>query len=531
MNTDSHCAPADAGSAATAPHPRARHGMARLAFVLAAFLPVLANAAACGQQSSSGGAAAGPVLAFPSNLKPVTAGSSLFGGSTLYNVDDDAFWTSPNGIASLKAAHVRTLRYPGGGVADNYDWETNSLVRPNEWPKDAPTQAERDQRTDYLEFLAAAKKADIKDIFFVVNLDSAVRDKGDLDANLQKYAAKAARWVKAVKDHGYRVEYWEIGNEMYLPTNPVSASEYARALNYYSKAMKAVDPTIKIGAVGPIEIDESSFADKIGSEALKEIRAKADETGSKPCEGERARECVKTLKKGHRKETVENWWPALLSRAKDSFDFVAVHRYKLVKFPPRGSQYPATDNLQTLERTLSNAKGRHVPIALTEWNIPGDLHRKRALPPIDHLMNVGIYLGNNAVGGVDFAHFWPFRTKSKDFGTLLTTDGQLTAVGHLFEATSTLIPDAPVSEAALSDTVYALRVGGSSTRGTVIVNTGAGPATVEFSDGAKGKATITRFVGGEGGAITEQPAETSECDAGTARITAPAQSITVLSIQ
>ncbi|HKY92198.1 MAG TPA: hypothetical protein VJM11_14210 [Nevskiaceae bacterium] len=505
---------------------------ARLAFFLFAALPVVAQAAACGLQSSSSPAGAGPTLRFPAGAASVTAGSDLYGGSTLYNVDDDAFWNDPTGIASLKAAGVRTLRFPGGGVADNWDWESNRLVRPDEWPKEARTEDERKGRTDYLEFLSAIKKTNVTDPFFVVNVDSAVRDEGDLDTNIQRYAQRAAAWVRAVKQAGYKVTYWEIGNEMYLPSNPVTAGEYARVLNAYSKAMKAADPSIKIGAVGPIEIDESGFGDKVGEEALKSIRAKANTTGSKPCEGEKTRDCIREFKKGKRQSREEKWWPTVVSRARDSFDFAVVHRYKLAKFPQGGSgALPATENIQVLKRTLSSAKGTNVPIALTEWNIPGDLHRKRALPHIDHLMHVGIYLGSNAVGGVDFAHYWPFRTNSKDFGTLLTKDGRLTPIGRLFELTSPMIPNAPVAEAVLSPDVYALKIGGSTTRGALVVNMGTSPVNVQFADTAKGTSSLTRMVGDAEGNISEQPCETTQSAGGSAVVAAPGKSITVLRIQ
>jgi hypothetical protein len=504
----------------------------RLLFAGAVMLPVLANAAACGVQNS---ASSGPTLRFPSGAPTVTAGSDLFGGSTLYHVDDVAFWSGSKAQASINEAGLTTLRFPGGGVGDNYDWETNSLIRPNEFPGEAKTDEEKKSRTDYLSFLAAAKKIGINDIFFVVNVDSAVRDKGDLDENLKKYADKAARWVKAVKDHGYTVKYWEIGNEMYLPSNPVTADEYARALNYYAKAMRAVDPSIKIGAVGPPKVDESGFGDKVGTVALKSIRQEADSTGSKPCEGERTRDCIKKFSaskgKGRQRERTEDWWPAVVARAKGSFDFAAVHRYRLSKFPQGGGTFESTDAIRQLKDYLRSAKGTDVPIAMTEWNIPGELHRQGGVTQIEQLMNVGILLGNYTVGGVTFAHFWPFRMLGKDPGTLLSRDGGLADVGRLFAVTSHLLPNAPVSEAALSSSVYALKVGGSQTRGTLIVNTGSSAVNVAFSDAAKGTASVTRFVGQGREEVTEQPCQTSDVSGGSLVVEAPAQSVTVMSLK
>jgi alpha-L-arabinofuranosidase len=74
---------------------------------------------------------------------------------------------------------------------------------------------------------------------------------------------EAADWVKyANVDKGYGVKYWEIGNEVYGNGHygngkgwetdnhaDKSPKEYGKNLVAYSKAMKAVDPKVKIGAV------------------------------------------------------------------------------------------------------------------------------------------------------------------------------------------------------------------------------------------------------------------------------------------
>src|SRR5579883_3597155 len=59
--------------------------------------------------------------------------------------------------------------------------------------------------------------------------------------------------------HTYGIKYWEIGNEIYgdgtygasweYNNNPHTSAAYASNVVTYSNAMKAVDPTIKIGAV------------------------------------------------------------------------------------------------------------------------------------------------------------------------------------------------------------------------------------------------------------------------------------------
>jgi hypothetical protein len=122
----------------------------------------------------------------------------------------------------LTASGTRSLRFPGGGYADQYDWDA----------KDTDTYA------------AIAQGANAAS-FITVNYGSGT-------------PAQAAAWVQYANiTKGYGFKYWEIGNENYgtwetdnnnPPNDPV---EYATRFVQYYQAMKAVDPTIRIGAVAP----------------------------------------------------------------------------------------------------------------------------------------------------------------------------------------------------------------------------------------------------------------------------------------
>ncbi len=62
---------------------------------------------------------------------------------------------------------------------------------------------------------------------------------------------EAAEWVAYMNKEGkMRVDYWELGNEVYGDWDKayMSGDAYAQLVKEYSLAMKAVDPTIKIGA-------------------------------------------------------------------------------------------------------------------------------------------------------------------------------------------------------------------------------------------------------------------------------------------
>ncbi|HWX21054.1 MAG TPA: LamG-like jellyroll fold domain-containing protein [Candidatus Binatia bacterium] len=128
----------------------------------------------------------------------------------------------------------RTLRYPGGSLADAYHWSSNYWIGNRTGP------------TPFTNFMHLATNAGAN-VFITVNYGSGS-------------AAEAADWVRCanVTNHcGFK--YWEVGNECYSSTEmdintnaPYQAQDpwtYAMRFRDYYNAMKAVDPTIKIGAV------------------------------------------------------------------------------------------------------------------------------------------------------------------------------------------------------------------------------------------------------------------------------------------
>ncbi|MBM9503008.1 cellulose binding domain-containing protein [Actinacidiphila acididurans] len=136
----------------------------------------------------------------------------------------------------LGAAGIDSVRYPGGSYGDIYHWQTNTTdggyVAPG---------------TDFDTYMSTVKSAGAQPII-IANYGTGT-------------AQEAADWVKyANVTKKYGVKYWEIGNEVYGNGeygsswetdhhSSHSATTYANNLLQYISAMKAVDPTIKIGAV------------------------------------------------------------------------------------------------------------------------------------------------------------------------------------------------------------------------------------------------------------------------------------------
>src|SRR4051812_45566332 len=148
----------------------------------------------------------------------------------------DAQMNVPEVQNLLSAANVGMLRYPGGSYGDIYHWQDNTAPGGYVAPG-----------TDFDAFMGTVKKIGAQPIL-IANYGTGT-------------SQEAADWVRyANVTKGYGAKYWEIGNENYgngyygadwEADNHASKSPttYAQNVVEYSTAMKAVDPTIKNGAV------------------------------------------------------------------------------------------------------------------------------------------------------------------------------------------------------------------------------------------------------------------------------------------
>ena len=131
----------------------------------------------------------------------------------------------------LTAMGAGSLRFPGGSLSDDYHWATNTTDS-NTWT----------WSTSFDQFAQVATAIGAQ-VFVTADYGSGT-------------PAEAAAWVQEsnVTNH-YGFKYWEIGNECYgsweTDTNTVAHDPYTYAQRFqqYYTQMKAIDPTIKIGAV------------------------------------------------------------------------------------------------------------------------------------------------------------------------------------------------------------------------------------------------------------------------------------------
>ena len=124
-------------------------------------------------------------------------------------------------IRKVKEAGFTMLKYPGGNDADHYIWNS---------PENSAGEMNTDEYAAFLRTIGA---------------------QGFITVNFNEPPSLAAEWVRycnRVKD--YDIKYWEVGDEQWgaWAAGHTTPEKYAKRFIEFAKAMKAVDPTIKIAA-------------------------------------------------------------------------------------------------------------------------------------------------------------------------------------------------------------------------------------------------------------------------------------------
>lgn len=309
----------------------------------------------------------------------------FFGVNTLFWIEDDASLKDGKIAKYLREMPCRLMRFPGGEVGDNYHWKTRKLDNIKQFPS-----SEGPDKLDCDKFMTLCRQFGATPIF-VINLES-----GFIHNDLETAIQEAADWVRyANREKGYQVKYWEIGNETYLPVTyyPTTAREYAEAFVKFSRAMKAVDPSIQIGAVGPLEVNAIVATDQLTKAELDHERSQSRAVRRDELKKTAA---AKTEKNG------DAWWPTLANVAGKDMDFAIVHRYYPHVFgPDANADKPVVAFKQFLAKQFPD---RTIPVALTEWNVG-----KETPAGLTAGLIVAELIGDYVTAGVDMACFWPMR--------------------------------------------------------------------------------------------------------------------------
>jgi alpha-N-arabinofuranosidase len=165
-------------------------------------------------------------------------------------------------VDALKAMGVKWLRYPGGEKSDLYLWSVPPYDKPR--PKMARTgegcvtdrwfvldnySTFKYDVLDFDEFVEMCRRVDAEPII-VVAADGYLTDYPEhcTFTDRETFIETAAAWVRYSNiKKGYNIKYWMVGNETWHHDNENSTPQiYAQDVIDFSKAMKAVDPTIKV---------------------------------------------------------------------------------------------------------------------------------------------------------------------------------------------------------------------------------------------------------------------------------------------
>ena len=279
---------------------------------------------------------------------------------------------------SWRTLPVKALRYPGGTWADHYLWDNpaqsyyvvgdaKQIVRPDQ-------------------FVQLCREIGAEPIF-QVNVSSKGHDilnrlNPTKPADIDAAAKNAAGWVRqANKEKGWNVKYWEIGNEVWIWLKP---EENAKIVAAYAKAMKAVDPSIKIIACG--------LSSNVGPFDSSWFKIKDDPTWT-------PRTAVNN--------EADAWNAALSALPAGTFDYIAPHPYMSAKedVPPdqvylnTEAKVDAATALRSQQELARSSQGKF-RLAVTEWttNFNRSVPVKRDFKP-----NLYYY---SLANGLNIAHYF-----------------------------------------------------------------------------------------------------------------------------
>lgn len=301
----------------------------------------------------------------------------------IYNNPNDFEWAMTEG--PLGDLRIGLVRLPGGSQSDRFYWNGNGVIE-NGAADPSKYQAPYWQ-VDYSAY---------KPGFCVDNLDWSKTETGivQIDAKtMHEVTAKhptakamatvnagtgtpemAAEWVRwATIQNNWDVKYWEIGNELngeweaghIRPDgSKMTAEKYAEIFIEFAKAMKAVDPTIKVG--GP----------------SADIRHHDD------------------------------YFEPLLKLAGEHVDFLTLHFYSLrSSLAPESELFqglenlkPVTDRLDELVKKYQPKRVGEIEYSITEWNskLPKDHDAYRLF----NGLWFSSWIGKMIECGIDSATVW-----------------------------------------------------------------------------------------------------------------------------
>ena len=176
-------------------------------------------------------------------------------------------------LEAIKRVKPGMLRYPGGNFVSNYHWE-NGIGPKSERPRvfEYAWLTEEDNQFGTVDFIKICKKVNAEP-YICVNMGSGTIEEA---MNWVEYCNGTGntKYANLRRAHGYhepfKVKYWGLGNEAYGPwqMNHMSAEEYTKKAFEFAKAMKWIDPDIKLIACGYEQVSDWNYTVAKGLQEL-----------------------------------------------------------------------------------------------------------------------------------------------------------------------------------------------------------------------------------------------------------------------
>jgi alpha-L-arabinofuranosidase len=295
----------------------------------------------------------------------------------------------------LKGLQVGTLRFatneyylfdpkqpnnPKVAIQDPSLWQVKSFSKPDGtwWGK-----------LNFNQFMTLCRSTKAEP-FIVVGIDAIAYQGNAPHATPEEVLAAAVAWVKyANLTKGYKVKYWEIGNESNIQNNdPINwtPEKYAQTVVQFARAMKTVDPSIKIGA------------------------------------------------NGMRIQQNDDWWSRVMPILKNDVDFLVTHQYSWQE--NYSAWKNSTDkydyNLQDALKAIATYNPQ-LQLSVTENSSfnPNIIHTNNTWKMLHNFEMLGQALTTEKV---DYIHFWTSRWLEQDplaeNNSAFNLDYQLTPMGY-----------------------------------------------------------------------------------------------------
>ncbi|MFC1467491.1 glycoside hydrolase family 44 protein [Verrucomicrobiota bacterium] len=309
----------------------------------------------------------------------------------VYNSSADFEKAMTGPIADLATSLVRM---PGGSVSDKYYWNGNGVIKNGKVDqskfKDGYWQVDYSayqpgfavDNHDWSKANPGFINIDAKAMHEITRKHPAARNLVTINMGTGT-AEMAAEWVRwANIENNFDVKYWEMGNELngeweaghiMLDGSRMTADKYVKRYIEFAKAMKAVDPTIKIG--GP------------------------------SCDVEHH----------------DDYFEPLLRDAGEYVDFITLHYYSLrSSLAPEPQLFDGLGNMPPIMGRLNELLEKYLPkrkdeieVSITEWNskLPKDQDAYRLF----NGLWFSSWIGEMMVEGVDSATVWDMFS-GEDFG-------------------------------------------------------------------------------------------------------------------